>query len=90
MNDKSYKVVDTFVIEGRGLVVIIDGLTELNVGNPHKVEVQTKTGETFTSESYKEWLCIRHPKPIEKEAYLLKDLQKEQVPIGSKITFRSN
>lgn len=81
------KVEETFTITGRGLVAILGGETELGVGKPHKVKIVTPEGKELEAEAYKEWLLRREPKPIESEGFLLMNLSKKEVPIGSFVTF---
>ena len=76
------------MISGRGLVVVLDGQTELGVGVPHDVEVLTPSGRSHCVKAYKEWLLKRRPSPpSEKEAFLLVDLDKDDVPVGSVVRF---
>lgn len=81
------KVEETFNITGSGLVAVLSGETELGVGKPHKVKIVTPEGKEFETEAYKEWLLRREPKPMENEGFLLMNLSKEEVPIGSVVTF---
>ena len=82
------KVEETFMISGRGLVVVLDGQTELGVGVPHDVEILTPTGQSHRTKAHKEWLLSGRPSPSsEKEAFLLLNLDKDDVPLGSVVRF---
>ena len=81
-------VEDTFTITGRGLVVLLNGQTDLGVGTPHKMEVVTPDGDVFRTEGYKEWILNRKQEPVEKEGFLLMNLSKKEVPVGSHVTFK--
>lgn len=81
------KIIEEFTITDRGIVVILDGETNLDVGVPHKVEIIKTDGEVILAEAYKEWMLFRKPKPIEKEAFNIQNLTTEEVPIGSYVVF---
>ena len=82
-----FTVEDTFQITGRGTVVLINGTTSIGVGKSHSVEVMCPDGTVFTATCYKEWLLRRQPVVDEREGYLLINIEKSQIPIGSKIKF---
>jgi hypothetical protein len=82
-----HDIVKAFEISGRGAVVVISEITEHSVGKPHKVEVVTPAGEVIGTEAFKEWLLRRQPTPVEKEAYMLKNLHKKDIPAGSRLRF---
>ena len=84
---QKYKIETSFIISGRGLVVLLDRSTELGVGYPHKIEISSPSGERKYTEAYKEWLTVVEPQRHDKEAFLLKDFEKEELPIDSIIQF---
>ncbi len=79
------RVADTFQITGRGLVVAVEGTTELPVAKKLAAIVRRPDGTTIEAEAFKEWLLRRTPEPIEREAFLLPGLCKDDIPIGSEI-----
>ena len=81
------EVEETFTITGRGIVALLNGETDLGVGKPYKVEILTPEGKMLKTEAFKEWLLRKNPEPIEKEGFLLMNLSKKDVPIGSVVTF---
>lgn len=89
MNEaETYKITECFDIEGRGLVVALDRLvSELPIGCPLSACVTTPNGQRMTSVAYRELICRRRPlQPTDSDAFLLKDLRKDQIPAGSAIT----
>lgn len=79
------RVSDTFLVTGRGLVVAIDGKTDLPVARRLRATIELADGRTLSAEASKEWFLIRQPVVRENEAFLLHGLNKDDVPIGSLI-----
>ncbi|MGR4865272.1 hypothetical protein [Caulobacter sp. LARHSG274] len=79
------KIVDTFEIIGRGLVVATDEITSLPVATELLATITRPDGATFAAAAYKEWLFWRQPVARESEAFLLRGLSKPEVPIDSEI-----
>lgn len=80
-----FTVEDTFNITGRGLVAVGAGRPDLPVGCPLPAEIRTPDGRVLHTRSYREFLTIRIPQPVERDAFLLVGMAKEDVPIGSTI-----
>jgi hypothetical protein len=78
---------ETFEITGRGTVAVIDEVTDRSVGKAHRVELIKPTGEIVGTEAFKERLLRRDHVPLESEAYLLKGIQKADIPPGSRLRF---
>lgn len=79
------QIVEIFQISGRGAAVVIDGITEFPVAKKLIATVRKPDGTSFSAEAWKEWLHRRNPEPLEKEAFLLMGIAKEEVPIGSQL-----
>jgi hypothetical protein len=79
------RVAEAFQITGRGLVVAVEEVTELPVGKKLSARITTPDGTSIDAEAFKEWLLRRTPELLEKEAYLLVGLVKDDVPVGSEI-----
>ena len=82
-----FKILETFHITDRGLVVVLDGFTGLAIGVAHPTRITTPSGASHSSEAYNEWLLRRTPEPVENEAFILEELAKDDVPIGSVVEF---
>ena len=82
-----FTVEEAFQITGRGTVVSINGTTNRGVGKSHTAEITRPDGTVFKATCYKEWLLRRHLVAEEREGYLLMNVEKVEVPIGSKIKF---
>lgn len=81
------RIVDTFLITGRGLAVAIDQATELPVGRKLVATVLRPDGGIVSADAFKEWLLRRNPERVETEAFLLVGLSKSDAPIGSDVRF---
>src|SRR5690349_10019572 len=79
------KVVETFRISGRGLVVMIDTTTELPVGKKLSATITRPDGSTVLADAFKEWLRRSSQEPIDQEAFLLLGLSESDVPLGSDV-----
>jgi len=66
-------------------VVAIGETTDLPVGRALSVTVFRPDGSQLSVRAFKEWLLRRDPRPLEKEAFLLRGVEKAQVPEGSSI-----
>jgi hypothetical protein len=80
-------VEETFAVTGRGTVALLGGTTELGVGRPHPVRVETPAGTVHKCMARKEWLLRRQRVLDEREGFLLAGLSKSDVPVGSTVTF---
>ncbi len=85
--DNGFDIVEVFEITGRGAVVVIDEVTERIPGVAYDAHILSNTSKLLDTVAYKEWFLKRHPKPIEKEAYMLKGLLKHNIPEKTKIVF---
>jgi hypothetical protein len=81
------RVIDTFEISGRGVVVVVDETTDLQVSKKLFASVMRPDGSAILAGAFKEF---RHLKPGEKEAFLLMGLSKSDVPIGSYLQFKDS
>ncbi len=79
------KIIDTFQITGRGLVVAIDETTELPVGKKLLAVMSRTDGSSISVDAYKESFLRKNSQPIEGEAFLLMGLSKLDVPLGSEL-----
>ena len=88
---KRYSVIEAFEIQGKGTVVVLDNSEATNnpIGNPLAVTICAVGSKEFEAVAYKEWLLRRAPKQNEMEAYLLKNVSKAVVPIGTTVIFNS-
>lgn len=84
----SAKIIQSFQITGRGIVVQIDEKTDLPIGRCIKAIIHQHDGSTEEYDALKEWLLRRSRKPIEDEAFLIVDATSEQVPLGGLITLQ--
>jgi hypothetical protein len=84
---RSYKVVETFEITDRGVVVVIDETVDLGVGKKLAATIRRPDGSTFEAVAMQEWLLRRRLTPVEHLAFLLADIPKVDVPLGSTIEF---
>ena len=82
-----FAIVETFEIRGRGAVVVIDEPTGRDGGGGLLVQLIKPSGETVSTDAFKEWFLRRKWQPIEKDAFMLKGLHKEDVPVGSRLRF---
>ena len=81
-------VEDTFNVTGRGLVAVGQGeVYDVLPGSPWRVEIRTPGGDVLERLAYKEWLLVRTQPVMEREAFVLRDTKKEEVPVGSVLTF---
>jgi len=53
------------------------------------VTIISPNGNSFCAEAFKEWLLRKIPNPIEKEAFLLMGVEKDNIIEGSEIEFES-
>jgi len=78
------KIEQVFQISGRGAVAVIDQVTANPVGRTLCATVFCPDGsQMIVNKVFKEWVLSRHPKPFEKESYLLYGIDKSQIPEGS-------
>lgn len=82
------RIIEVFQITGRGAAVVIDGITDFPVAKKFAATVIKPDGTSFGAEGWKEWLHRRNPEPIEREAFLLMGIAKEEVPVGSELLLR--
>ena len=87
MSPLRFEIEERFEITGRGTAVVIDRVTALPVGKLLHATVIRPDGSRFSVDVFKEWLLRRDPRPLEKEAYVLRDVAKVEVPEGSSIEF---
>jgi len=87
MPSLTYKVIDTFLITNRGLVILGDATCDaIHVGTECEISIRTPSGETMNRKGFKEWLLKKTPEPLETEAYLVIGASKAEIPIGSVAT----
>jgi hypothetical protein len=83
MQNSSYLIVEVFEITGRGAVVVLDDVIELNVGKPINIRITRPDGVAFDAVAFIELLLRRVPMVIEKTALRLPDIPKSAVSVGS-------
>jgi hypothetical protein len=83
----SFNVTEKFEITGRGAVVVIEEVTEYLLGNPYQVQVTGIDGNMLSATAYKEFMLRRIPTPVEKEAFCLKDLHKDDISDNAVLVF---
>ena len=84
---KLFTIEEAFNISGRGVAVVLSGVTDLGIGKEYKAKLFNLDAETLEVTAWKEWLLRRNPVIEEKEAFLLVGVKKEEVPIGTTIKF---
>jgi hypothetical protein len=85
-----YRVIDKFNLTNRGTAIVIEKVTNHVPGKPYQITIMQPDGSALTAIGYKEWLLKREGHVIEKEAYTLKDLCKEDIQDGSEICFNDD
>ncbi len=84
---EEYAVIDKFNISGRGVAVVIDEITKRIVGTEYKAEISCSNGTTLIVSACKELLLNRIPTSVEKEAYLIKSMDKSEIADDAVIAF---
>jgi hypothetical protein len=80
------EIIELFEISGRGTVAVVAQPTDLPVGKVLQAKIICPDGSYISAEAFKEWLLRRSsPTTIEHEAYLLRDITKNDVPSGASI-----
>jgi hypothetical protein len=82
-SSRRFQIKERFQIAGRGTVVVIGETTELPVGKALRATVTRPDSSQLTAEAFKEWLLRRDQQPLEREAYLLRGIDKSDIPDGS-------
>jgi hypothetical protein len=82
-SSRRFQIKERFQITGRGTVVVIGETTDLPVGKVLRATVTRPDSSRLTVEAFKEWLVRRDQQPLEREAYLLRGLDKSDIPDGS-------
>ena len=85
METKEYLIEEAFNITGRGVAVILDGITNLDVGKEYRARLYLQDASTIEATAFKEWILRRNIEPLEKEAFMLSGIKKEDIPSGTKI-----
>jgi len=80
---QKYRILETFAITGRGVAVVTEEITEFCVGKALLAKVIRPDSTEIEATAYREWLLRRNPESIEKCAFLLRGVEKSQVPVGS-------
>ncbi|MFC4312373.1 hypothetical protein ACFPN2_25040 [Steroidobacter flavus] len=80
---RRFLIEERFNITGRGTVVVIGETTELPVGKTLRATITRPDSSKVTTEAFKEWFIRREQQPLEKEAYLLRGIEKSEIPDGS-------
>jgi hypothetical protein len=75
-----------FEITGRGTVVAIAETTDFPVAKQLQATVTRPDGSQLSATAFKEWLLLKTiPHNVEQEAYLLKGINKSDIPEGSTV-----
>ena len=91
MPSLTYKIIDTFEITNRGLVILGDATCDaIHVGKTCEISIRTPTGDTVNRTGFKEWPRRKTAEPLDTEAYLVVGVSKSDVPIGSVATITQN
>lgn len=81
-------ITGTFEIKGRGVIVCLETIVPYGIGEPHPVQVLVDAQTTHNTTAYKEWLNHKLPaKPLKNDCFLLDNITKAQVPVGSILEF---
>jgi translation elongation factor EF-Tu-like GTPase len=80
---RRFLIEERFHITGRGTVVVIGETTELPVGKALRATIVRPDSSKLSTEAFKEWPLRREQRPLEKEAYLLRGVEKSDIPEGS-------
>ncbi|MES2070026.1 MAG: hypothetical protein V4488_06735 [Pseudomonadota bacterium] len=80
-----YKIIESFKISGRGTAVVIEEFVNVKAGKQIQVIVIRPDGTSFKAKAYQEWLLRRHSTLVEEVAFLLIDIEKDEVPANSLI-----
>ena len=79
------KVLETFEISNRGIVVAVDGLTDLPVAKELEAQIKRPDGSVRQFKASKEFLKRTYPEPAETEAFLVYQATKDDIAVGSEI-----
>lgn len=82
-----FLVDETFHIEGRGEVVLFSDRAGLPAGYALHARIRLPDGSMFEAQAFREFLRRTEPHVHEREAFLLKGLARDSVPVGSSIEF---
>ena len=85
--NNAYSIKERFEITGRGVVIVIDEVTNRVPGKAYCVEVTGIDGQKIIAQAFKELLLRRHQVPIEYEAYVVKDVHAQDISDESVICF---
>jgi len=80
---RRFLIEERFHITGSGTVVVIGETTELPVGQALRATIIRPDSSKRVTEAFKELIPRREPRPLEKEAYLVRGIEKSEIPDGS-------
>jgi hypothetical protein len=83
MGSRQFRIEARFQMEGRGTVIVISGPTHLPFGKKLCAIVTLPDSSQLTVEAFREWPSRRDPQPVEREAYLLPNIDKSSLPEDS-------
>ena len=84
MVNPSYRIIESFEITGRGLVVVVEETLDfLGAGRRLEVKITRPDDTVIEAIGFQEWLLRKQTAPAEKVVILLMGIEKSQVPIGS-------
>lgn len=89
MHALRFNIEETFQISSRGTVVTIREATDFPVGMALHATIFSPDGSQSTVQAFKEYLLRHNPHAVEKEAYLLQGIEKDQIREGSRIEFEA-
>jgi hypothetical protein len=89
MNIETEKFVieESFNISGRGVAVVLNEITKLNVSKEYQAEILKPDGTLIKVTAFKEWLLRRNLTPPEIEAFMLTGIKNEEITNGTTIKF---
>lgn len=80
---RRFLIEERFHITGRGTVVVIGETTELPVGQALRATIIRPDSSKLVTEAFKELILRREPRPAEKESYLVRGIEKSEIPEGA-------
>ncbi len=85
VESEQFEIEEAFSITNRGVVVVLNKHTTLEVGKEYMAELSIPDGTQVKVTAFKEWLLRRNLTPPEREAFMLVGIEINEVPKGSTI-----
>ena len=87
VESEKFKIEEAFCITGRGVAVILNKGTDLNVGKDYLAELSKPDGTQLKVTASKEWLLRRDLTPPDSEAFMLVGIDQTEILKGTTIKF---